>query len=900
MLQKTQFDDWCRKLNNGSKFEDFVGNVRNSPPSRTVSPGRGSMCGRFPSQKMGVTIQFESHRNELPFIHELEHDSDVLEYYDQPALIKLKYKSLHGKNTSFYHTPDFLVLRTDCAEFVECKTEEQLLNLTMSQPNRYQTDSTQTWRCSPGEAAAAELGLTYRVRSSKEINWAYQRNIEFLADYLRADAPLVSELTKRALLAIVQSEPGLTLTRLFELAGGKVCRDDCFTLLAQNEMYIDWCAAAITDFDEVRLFINAEIAKAFSNTFQFRESQCEVTCRTVEIAAGTLVDWNGKNWKVVSCGMSKISLIDDSFAYTEVPQSIFEQLVRSGSITGVSSLESNAEHPEIAERLANASRENLAEANKRYACVIAGLNNEPLPFETKPRTLRDWTKKYREASSVYGRGFIGLLPLPRSGNQNPKLPAATRELMQKFIDEKYETLKQMKKLAVYAMYRSESKNRGIEAATYQTFANEIEKRPNYEQTLKRQGRRAAYDQTPFYWHLELTTPRHGERPFQIAHIDYTEIDLELTDSKTGKSLGRCWAGFMPDAFTRSILAVYSTFDPPSYRSDMMILRECVRRHGRMPQIIVVDGGKNFNSVYFETLLAMFQCTKKTRPPAEARFGSLVERLFGTSNTQFIHNLQGNTQIMKNVRQVTKSVNPKNHAVWTLETFYSRLTEWAYEVYGNNDHPALDGFTPNQMLAQGLQMTGERKHRLISYNDFKLLTLPSTSKGTTKIQPGKGIKVNYFYYWAEAMRHPEVEGTQVPVKYDPFNIGKAYAFIRGKWVECFSGHQALLSRCSERQLKIATTELHRRYQQHSCQANLNAARIADFLTSIESEEVLLRQRVADRESKCVHHLINGETNRLALSDGKRSFQVEERLEKAELPSRDKSVEVIKEFEEYERF
>jgi hypothetical protein len=31
---------------------------------------------------MGVTIQFESHRVELAFVREMEHDPDVLEYYN--------------------------------------------------------------------------------------------------------------------------------------------------------------------------------------------------------------------------------------------------------------------------------------------------------------------------------------------------------------------------------------------------------------------------------------------------------------------------------------------------------------------------------------------------------------------------------------------------------------------------------------------------------------------------------------------------------------------------------------------------------------------------------------------------------------------------------------------------
>ncbi len=48
-----------------------------------------------------------------------------------------------------------------------------------------------------------------------------------------------------------------------------------------------------------------------------------------------------------------------------------------------------------------------------------------------------------------------------------------------------------------------------------------------------------------------------------------------------------------------ILAPYLTFDPPSYRSTMMVLRECVKKYARLPQIMVVDGGKEFHSTYFD-------------------------------------------------------------------------------------------------------------------------------------------------------------------------------------------------------------------------------------------------------------------------------------------------------------
>lgn len=202
-------------------------------------------------------------------------------------------------------------------------------------------------------------------------------------------------------------------------------------------------------------------------------------------------------------------------------------------------------------------------------------------------------------------------------------------------------------------------------------------------------------------------------------------------SLTGRLLGRPWLTLLMDAFSRRGRAFYLTFDPPSYRSCMMILRECVRRHGRLPQIIVIDGGAEFRSTYFETLLARYECIKKTRPPAKARFGSVCERLFGTTNTQFIHNLRGNTQITRNVRQVTRSVNPKGLAAWTLGDLYDRVSEYLYEVYDSIDHPAL-GETPRQAFQAGLEAGGLRPQRMIPYDqEFLIATLPTTPKGTAR-------------------------------------------------------------------------------------------------------------------------------------------------------------------------
>jgi putative transposase len=281
--------------------------------------------------------------------------------------------------------------------------------------------------------------------------------------------------------------------------------------------------------------------------------------------------------------------------------------------------------------VSEASDRALRVANERLRLVREGAGKTPaFQKQVAPRTLQRWNARYREAEEAYNCGFLGLLPqTERRGNSTCKLPEATKALIQKFISEDYETSKQKSKFASWISLRLACERQGASVPSYRTFCLAIGHRLPYDSALKRQGRRAAYAYESFHWYLEPTTPRHGDRPFEIAHIDHTQLDVELVCSDTGHNLGRPWMTVFTDAFSRRILAAYVTFDPPSYRSCMMVVRECVRRHARLPQIIVVDYGGEFESVYFETLLARYECTKKTRPPSAARFGSVCERIFGT-------------------------------------------------------------------------------------------------------------------------------------------------------------------------------------------------------------------------------------------------------------------------------
>lgn len=137
MLSQSEFDAWCARLELSHQAQELIQRIRTSEPSRSVGGGSKNVFGRYPSRKMGVTIQFESHKVELPFIYQLEHDDDVLEYYDQPPSIKLDYQGKNGRKLGVLHKPDLFVIRKNSAGWEECKTEEQLKKLAEKSPNRY-------------------------------------------------------------------------------------------------------------------------------------------------------------------------------------------------------------------------------------------------------------------------------------------------------------------------------------------------------------------------------------------------------------------------------------------------------------------------------------------------------------------------------------------------------------------------------------------------------------------------------------------------------------------------------------------------------------------------------------------------------------------------------------------
>ncbi|MDZ7961476.1 MAG: DDE-type integrase/transposase/recombinase [Aulosira sp. DedQUE10] len=863
MLNHDEFEIWCQSINLSDQARKVIEQIRSSQPSRLVGGGRKNVTGRYPSHKMGVTIQFESHKVELPFIYQMEYDNDVLEFYDQPPPIKISYQAETGRNISFFSTPDFFVIRSNSAGWVECKTENNLQKLSEKNPNRYFLGEDNRWLYPPGEKYAEQFGLFFHIWSDSQVNWVLQRNFNFLEDYYYHNDVSVLESAKGIVISLVSAQPGITLAQLLQDAE-ETCPDDIYFLIATQQIYFDLTAAPLVEPEVCFIFRDQQTAVAYKSIVLSQTTTNNINCSLINLVSGTSVIYDGKILTISFIGETSILLHTEEKQLIELPMTAFHNLVTEGNIIGLKNGSTDIKdslNDEIRDILLKASKKDLKDANRRYSIIEPWLRGQAITDSpVSQRTLQHWRSKYVQAQQKYGYGYIGLLSSDNvKGNRNRKLPEHTIKLIEKFIDEEYENYKQKRKSAVYGAFVNALSADGIPdhlIPSYKTFIKEIKRRSGYEQTLNREGHRAAYSQEPFFWELKLTTPRHGDRPFEIGHIDHTPVDIELRCSRTGKVLGKAWVTFLIDAYTRRILAVYITFDPPSYRSCMMVLRICVKRHGRLPQIIVTDNGPEFHSTYYQSLIALFHRTVKYRPPSKARFNAVGERLFGTAMTQLVYNLAGNTQITKKVRLMTKSVNPKNLALWTLDLFYYYLSEWAYEVYDTREHPAL-GQSPREAYTDGIAKFGSRSHRMISYDEnFKLLTLPTTDKGKAKVDPNQGVQINYIHYWSNAFRNPTIQKTFVHVRYDPFNAAIAYVYVDGQWVECISEHYSTFQGKSEKEIDIATCELRKRHQKHAQNFKVRAKQLAAFISTAEAEEVLLEQRLRDAQGKEVFRLIEG--------------------------------------------
>lgn len=570
--------------------------------------------------------------------------------------------------------------------------------------------------------------------------------------------------------------------------------------------------------------------------------------RDFNLTLGSSVLYDGRSLEVAFVGETRVLLRGSDTEYeTEVLLSSVRRLFEQGHLTLVN------ETPPSQRRKAlfltpNPTELKIALARARQ---LEAAKISPEHVMISQRTIQRYRRAVAQAGDTAIEQNLALVPNFRArGNRNPKLPPEVIRLIEHVAREHFNTAAGITKRMAYNAFVDACESAGQTPCSERIFNIRIGLHANLE---KRVGRRLADKATPLPINLEFREPVHGVRAWEYVHFDHTELDLELLEP-SGEHLRKAWLSLAICAATRRIVGFYLSFSSPSYVSCMMLLRDIVRRYGRLPEMVVVDNGTDFRSASFMRVLQLYGVHQRWRPKGKPRYGSVMERVFGVANSQFLHNLRGNTKLMKHARLVTRSVNPNAHVEWTLVALHGALDFYFEKLYGNEVHPAYNE-TPNDRFNRLVHEAGARTHKWVRYDKlFRIETCPEPDAGCTRVvDQVRGIKVNNTFYACGALATPSIHGTKVQVRIEPWDPSIVYALINGAWHTCRSRSLAKFDYASELELRYALQEAAKR--SGLARRNVTPERAREWLQILKAENFDPRLRLRQNEMRIVYAPLN---------------------------------------------
>ena len=829
----------------------FVREAFTSDPARRVGGGSRNTVVRFASRKMMSVIQCESRTVEYAFAARCEHDPNTRLFLCQPPPLSVRIPNSKNRPRARNLTFDYLVYHEDDGfALVECKPQPQL-----EKDPRFERDGDR-WRFPAAEAAAAELGLKILVFSSEEINPTWLRNVQFFADFVGVECP--DRALCDAVLDRVGKARSLRVSTLLELMGGRT--EALWWLVANHHVAADLERELIFDRDWGWVHDTPERMIAWrARRPDHLVSSVPLAARpiVVRIEPGTRVRWDGVPWRVLSRGSDKITLQrddgTDSLAF--LPPADVETLLERGALRpdDESVLDSMSE-ARSAVMLRASSRE-LKAALARYHALQSFRRDGVRLAGVSPRSLQRYARRAARGLCLYCSEFVGLISLRGRPRDISRLAPAQRQAIEEAMESYREAGRARSITAAYGLLLENWSHPWLPAPSYETLRRAVNARPRSEFARGRRGKRHADQLEGPAPSLDYVMPAHGDRAFGVGEIDHSPFDLQLVSAMTGEVLGTAYLSVLIDAYTRIVLAFVLRFGAPRRMPVLELLYECARRHGRVPDFLVVDQGAEFHSNDVEMGYAVLGVSKIERATGRPRQGAVMERLFGTSNERMTHQLLGNTEPNTLGRGLSASHRPSRFATWTLARAHQACERFFFEVYPNLVHGSL-GAKPRDVFEHSMAVAGERAVRRVVVDMALRATLSETPKHggpTRKVDGSRGVFLEYLWYWHPLFERGDVARTSVEVKVFPDDCGQVLAFVHGAWRRCdlIDGGADLAGR-SRKQIAMVVAEVRKRHQLGRSRdtQRINAKTIGAFLATLgdtEAECAISRQALLDREN-----------------------------------------------------
>lgn len=833
-IEKLAFD-----LRLSAEARQYIETTLTSGPSRRVQGRAGNVITKFFSAKMNTSHLLESRTGEFPMAVQFESNEEVLAYFAQPPQVFLPVYDDQGRTTTTLgYTPDFLTIERTRIAVVETRDEAALLKRAVKNPHQFYQDETGGWHYRAAEQHFKALGIDYILIPNSAQPAVLVENSRFLEDYLREDCPPLDDAQAEALRTYVETHRHVSLPGL--LQHGFVA-DDIYKAIAAREVFVDLTSTRLAVTEEVTVFSDETTQKAHALVALAAKQPPLPIPGSMHLRPGTRIKVDGADWVVRIVGQRDVIVEDEQ----RQSQSFPVETLWKAQVTQVISADGVAAAPDQ-RRIDQCSKEELEDAMRRLDAMRAANQDQ---FSS--RSLSRFASKTAFAANDLEM-LMALVDRKRDrGNREPKLSPKNLELIESSVKEHYNNPTQRRKKAVYLVYTGacadakEANGQPVKAASYATFCRYCDR---LRDVKARYGRRAAYQQSEIVAGIENAFPVHGVRPHDVCYVDHTIANL-ATVSPNGVQLGKPTLTIAVDGHTANPRALILSYDPPSTRTVLLVLRDYVRRHQRLPRVLVVDNGKEFHSKELEDFCKIYGIDLRYRSPGMPRGGAMVERLLGASEEEVISEMQGNTRMLKkDARLVTKSVNPFNQATWTLCAAYRALDEYLFKVRPKRIHPAL-GITPEEFEQKRTEETGVREHRMFRLDEnFMLMTSPHARRPFHKVNRTRGVWVDGLWYSHPALKEVR-RNEKVEVRVEPWNASVIYVLVKGRWHAAIGNASRWLVDRTRREMEVVLREEARKSKVDANRATLTPAQKQDRPRTWTPE--MFDPRLAEQQREARH-------------------------------------------------
>jgi putative transposase len=381
----------------------------------------------------------------------------------------------------------------------------------------------------------------------------------------------------------------------------------------------------------------------------------------------------------------------------------------------------------------------------------------------------------------------------------------------------------------------ESADQRISRVSFPTFMKIIDQMDAEEVALDRGGQRAAnavaMPSPPFARSMATT------RPFERAHIDHYQIDqhIVIASVKQRKITRRPWLTIARDEYTGAVVGMSLSFNSPSRVACVTVLRDIVRRYGRLPEAIVVDNGKEFGSVYFEAILARFGVSKQSRPPGAPRFGAPIETVFRRFKEEFLTSLPGSTSNDQRGRSVSRSHSGQATATWSILDAFESYEGYFWQ-YLNQFPSHGNTHSPWEKLTDGLRRFSCAGIK-VEYDEQFVMASAIPIPRALILDKSRGIRYRDKWYVHPALFSLR-QRAKVHAMWEPWDSQCIYALVDDRWIPCYHGHAEREAALYSQSRMLAAIE---HYGCGRARAELEQSRQIEIANSVQSSKARVEQR-----------------------------------------------------------